>query len=143
MVELLHDFTINATAEKVFEAVSTPFGINAWWSRDCSGIPGLGNEYQLFFGPGYEWTAEITKYNPGKEFELKIITNDEDWNNALVGFIISENDQKCTVQFFHKGWKEQHEHYRISNYCWAMYLRLLKRYVEHGEIVEFDKRYDA
>jgi hypothetical protein len=34
-------------------------------------------------------------------------------------------------------------HYRTSSFCWAMYLRLLKRYVEHGEVVPYEKRLDV
>jgi Activator of Hsp90 ATPase homolog 1-like protein len=29
---------------------------------------------------------------------------------------------------------------KISSYCWAMYLRILKRYVEFGEEVPYEKR---
>ncbi|MCH8956850.1 SRPBCC domain-containing protein, partial [candidate division KSB1 bacterium] len=38
---------------------------------------------------------------------------------------------------------EANEHYRVSCYCWAMYLRLLKRYVEHGETVPYEDRLDV
>ncbi len=44
------------------------------------------------------------------------------------------------VRFEHTGWPVANDHYRISNYCWAMYLRLLKRYVEAGEVVPYEKR---
>lgn len=39
------------------------------------------------------------------------------------------------MKFHHVGWPEANDHYRTSCYCWAMYLRLLKRYVELGETV--------
>ncbi len=38
---------------------------------------------------------------------------------------------------------QQFEHYRISCYCWAMYLRILKRYLEHGETVQYARRLDV
>ena len=35
------------------------------------------------------------------------------------------------------------EFYRVSCNCWAMYLRILRRYLEHGEIVPYDVRLDV
>jgi hypothetical protein len=43
----------------------------------------------------------------------------------------------------HRAHGHQSEHYRISCYCWAMYLRILKRYLEHGEQVPYAKRLDV
>ena len=37
MPTIYHDFWINTTIEKVFEAVSTPQGLNNWWTKRCSG----------------------------------------------------------------------------------------------------------
>jgi uncharacterized protein YndB with AHSA1/START domain len=31
----------------------------------------------------------------------------------------------------------------VSCYCWAMYLRVLRRYLEHGERVPYEGRLDA
>ncbi len=47
------------------------------------------------------------------------------------------------VRFYHRGWPVETEHYRISCYCWAMYLRVMKRYLEHGEIVPYERRLDV
>jgi hypothetical protein len=47
------------------------------------------------------------------------------------------------VYFYHLCWPEANEHWRVSNYCWAMYLRILKRYLESGESVAYEKRLDA
>jgi hypothetical protein len=45
--------------------------------------------------------------------------------------------------FRHTGWAEPNEHFRISNHCWAMYLRILRRYLEYGEIVPYEQRLDV
>jgi hypothetical protein len=47
------------------------------------------------------------------------------------------------VRFAHTGWPEANEHYRISCYCWAMYLRVLKRHLEFGERVPYEKRLEV
>jgi hypothetical protein len=35
------------------------------------------------------------------------------------------------------------DHFRISCYCWPMYLRLLRRHIEHGEVVPYADRLDV
>jgi hypothetical protein len=44
------------------------------------------------------------------------------------------------LRFGHLGWRGATAHYQTSAYCWAMYLRILKRYVEFGEHVSYDRR---
>jgi hypothetical protein len=45
--------------------------------------------------------------------------------------------------FAHRGWPEANDHYRTSSFCWAMYLRLMKRHLETGEQVPYAIRLDA
>ena len=44
------------------------------------------------------------------------------------------------VRFKHTGWPDAGEHYRTSSHCWALYLRILRRFVEHGETVPYADR---
>lgn len=143
MADIFQHFPIKATAGQVFEAVSTPAGLDAWWTQSSSGQPGGGAEYKLGFGPGYDWLAKVSRWVPGTGFELELIEADEDWRVTRLGFTLEENEGVTQVRFHHMGWPESNEHYRVSCYCWAMYLRLLRRYVELGEVVEYDVRLDA
>ena len=68
---------------------------------------------------------------------------DDDWKGTRVGFHLAAIEGGTQVRFHHTGWPRLNEHYRISCYCWAMYLRILKRYVEHGEAVPYDQRLDV
>lgn len=80
---------------------------------------------------------------PGSEFELEIVSAQEDWLGTRVGFVLDEQDGVTQVYFQHLGWPAANEHYRVSNHCWAMYLRLLRRYLEHGEVVPYETRLDV
>ena len=140
MPDLFHYFPINAPQEKVFGRVSTPAGLDQWWSKTSSGKPAVGEIFQFSFGPGYNWTAVVSKFVVPMEFELVISNSDSDWKDTKVGFRLSGQGNATNVQFHHTGWKEDNEHYRISNYCWAMYLRLLKRNLEFGEVVPYEER---
>ncbi len=143
MADIHHYFLINATEDKVFEAVSSPTGLDAWWTKKSKGSAQVGGQYTLDFGPGYEWTAAATKYQPAKAFELSISHADSDWTGTKVGFELDQRNSITHIKFWHVAWREDNEHFRTSNYCWAMYLRLLKRFVEFGEIVKYENRLDA
>ena len=59
---LYHDFTIEASQEKVFKAISQPMHLERWWPQKCNGEPKQGAIYRLFFTPEYDWLAEISCY---------------------------------------------------------------------------------
>lgn len=143
MPDIFHQFPIKASAQRVFDAVSTPAGLDAWWTLSSAGQAEPGAEFQLYFGPEYDWRAVVSRCLPGKEFELQLTQAMQDWVGTRVGFSLSEQDGITTVRFRHTGWPQTSEHFRISCYCWATYLRLLKRYLEHGEIVPYNARDDA
>jgi hypothetical protein len=108
-----------------------------------TGKPVEGAEYELWFGPAYDWRAVVSRCVPDREFELEMIKAQEDWQGTRVGFFLDEHEGVTQVRFHHSGWPESNEHYRVSCYCWAAYLRLLRRYVEHGEVVPYEDRLDA
>ena len=75
------------------------------------------------------------------EFEIALIKADSDWLDSTIRFeLASSGDQAVQLKFHHQGWNQANDHYYISCYCWAMYLRLMKRYVEFGEFVPYPDR---
>lgn len=73
---ILHDFRIKAPPARVFEAVSTPADLDRWWTERCSGDPSEGAEYSLWFGPGNNWRATVTRCDPDSAFELQLTRAD-------------------------------------------------------------------
>lgn len=143
MKDILYDFPIQAPVDKVFRAISTADGLNAWWTLRCSGEPALGNEYQLWFGPEYDWRAEVSRFEPNAEFEFLMTRAMPGWDRTRVGFHLTEQGGITQVRFHHRGWSEVSDHFRTTAFCWAMYLRILRRFVEHGEFVAYDRRLDV
>lgn len=143
MADILYDFPIHAAPKRVFDAVSRPEGLDQWWTEQAAGSPEIGNEYRLGFGPPYDWRAVVTQCEPPSVFELKLTESDADWEGTLVGFYLVGKQGSTSVRFYHTGWPAENEHFRISGFCWAMYLRILRRYLEHGEIVPYDQRLDV
>ena len=145
MADILQDFPINASPDRVFKAVSDPAGLDQWWTLRSSGQPAVGATYDLDFGPEYQWRAVVTKSVPGAAFELQLTQADQDWVGSVVGFELSPRTTSAgtSVRFYHRGWPQPNEHYRISSHCWAMYLRILRRHLEHGESVPYHDRLDV
>ena len=143
MPDIVYDFIVKAPADRVFSALTAPAGLDTWWTKTASGTPGPGAELHLGFGPGYDWRGTLTRYEPDSAFELHMTGAHEDWMDTRVGATLTEAGGTTTVRFYHTGWPAANEHWRISCYCWAMYLRLLRRNVEHGELVPYERRLDV
>lgn len=143
MDDIFQDLPIKAPIDRVFGAVSTPNGLDSWWTKRSSGAASKGSTYELWFGPEHDWRATVTKCSPNTEFELNLVDADADWTGTRVAFHLDERSDMTWVHFAHTGWPSSNEHYRVSCNCWALYLRLLRRYLEHGEFVPYEERLDA
>jgi len=143
MADILHVFPIRAAPARVFEGVATPAGLDAWWTLRSSGMPIPGSTYTLDFGPGYDWRAQVRRAEPGAVFELAFTVASDDWLTTTLQFHLVPDGDGTLVRFSHLGWREPTDHFQISTFCWAMYLRLLRRHLEHGEFVPYDQRLDV
>lgn len=143
MPDVLHDFVIDASPRQVYDMVSTAAGLDRWWTKRAGGKPVKGEEYVLWFGPEYDWRARVVQAVPDEVFELEVTRADDDWMGTKVRFDLQGKENGTKVRFSHAGWAEASERFRISSYCWAMYLRLMKRSLERGEFVEYGQRDSA
>lgn len=143
MPDILHDFPIAAPIDQVYRGITTPGGLDRWWTARSTGSPVSGSEYQLWFGPEYDWRAVVTVAEPNRAFELQLTRSMDDWLGTRVGFELAEAPGGTQVRFHHAGWADPSPHYRTSCYCWAMYLRILKRSLEFGEDVPYERRLDV
>ena len=143
MANIVHYFPISADLSRVFEAISEPAGLDTWWTKRSAGEPKEGAEYELYFSDDHNWRAVVSRCVPQTEFELQLTDADEDWRGTKVGFVLEENDGITQVRFHHSDWPEANDHYQVSCYCWAMYLRLLKQHLENGKFVPYEERLKA
>jgi len=143
MPDINHQFPIKASAKQVFDAITSPAGLNSWWTLQSKGSPLVGSSYQFFFSEEYNWSGVVVSAVTDSSIEWEFTSAEPDWTGTRLRMDLVENEGWIWVTFLHSGWAEASEHFRISSYCWATYLRLLKRYVELGEVVEYSKRDDA
>lgn len=144
MPTILHNFPVRADPARVFAALATGDGLAAWWTaRSFGEQPMLGRTYRLWFGEAYDWQAVVSVCEPDRCFELAITDAMDDWRGTRVRFDLRADASVTTVEFRHEGWAAESDHFRVSSFCWAMYLRLLRRYVETGEVIPYAERLDA
>lgn len=137
---IYHDLVIKASLQKVFDAVSNPEHLNNWWTKECSGSPELGSEYNFHFYEKYNWFGKVITFQPNHAFYIKMIKADEDWEQTTFGFNLERTDNGTQVRFFHINWTECNHRFRHSSFCWALLLKNLKNYVEKGIIIPFEER---
>jgi len=140
MADIYHTFIINSSLAEVFNGISTPKGLNIWWTKKSEGKPIVGTTYKLNFGEQYQWEAIVTKSKLNELFELQMTKADEEWTKTKIGFLLTAKKNFTEVSFYHKGWQNKSENYKFSSYCWAMYLRILKRNIEYRDEVPYEKR---
>ena len=143
MPDILHELQIGAPSAAVYEAVSSAEGLSAWWTLRTEGVPVLGQLYTLDFGPEYIWSARVTSCLAPDHIEWEFINAEPDFTGTRLRIELNESTGKTTATLAHTGWKEANAHFRVSSYCWALYLRLLRLYVEEGTIVPYSERSSA
>lgn len=143
MFNIAHDLTVRTPLATVFHGVSTPAGLDTWWTLSSSGKAVKGAEYRLGFGESLVWRAVVTDVASNRLLALRMTDAAADWMDTVVRFELEEGDDATVLHFTHGGWAEQSPHYRRTSYCWAMYLRLLRVFCETGAVTPYDARYYA
>lgn len=141
MHNIYHDLVIHSTPNKVFEAITQPNHLNNWWPLKSSGIPKLGEVYNLNFTNDYNWFGEVSEVEINERFFITMTSSDTDWDGTTFGFHLKpQSDSKIILEFSHCGWKSNNHHFRNSSFCWAQLLNGLKQYLEKGLIIPFENR---
>lgn len=134
MYHIFHDIDINCFRDELFKAISTPSGLNSWWTVKSSGTPGINEEYEFYFSEEFQWYARVLEINEPESITYQVFDADQDWTNTLLSFEIlaTENKNQHKLRFEHRNWSSINAHYRQTSFCWALYLNELKKNLETG-----------
>jgi uncharacterized protein YndB with AHSA1/START domain len=130
MVDILHRVGIQATPEKVYEALTTVDGLAAWWTSDTSGD---GEGTLMFrFGEVGGFDMKVLDLQQGKRVLWEVTGGPAEWIATTVSFDLTQDGEWTIVLFEHSGWREPVE---FMNHCstkWAIFLMSLKALIETG-----------
>ena len=98
--EIRKVIVLNATIEKVWNAIATPEGIAAWW-MDNTFKPIQGYEFELKSDRFGDSPCKVTELLPPNKLSFDW---DKDWQ---ITFELKKlNDQKTELTLVHSGWDE-------------------------------------
>ena len=136
---LMHMVTIQADANKIYEALSTSKGLASFWTADSHAEPKTGSIARFGFGgPVLEMTVE--ELTPGKRVRWSTHGGFAEWNGTSVTWDIKPGkDGANEVWFDHDGWPEALPPSDLAsvNYTWARVVGRLKKYAETGKPVPY------
>ena len=132
MIIMPHQITINATPEKVYEAITTSEGFKGWWTTDAKAEPQVGSIAEFgFYNRKAVFKMHIDQLEPGKMVEWTAQHDMPGWKGTKIRFDLNANENGGTiVNFNHSGWESMGGAYPMINTTWGTLMSLLKHYVE-------------
>jgi uncharacterized protein YndB with AHSA1/START domain len=130
MHDIMFSVKIHASAERVYQAITTADGIRQWWTRDAAIEPKLGAAGEFGFN-GKRFVAKVTveELNPVTRVRWKVANSA--WQGNDIDFNLKADRNDSTLLFAHRGFRDDEE-YASANMRWGFYLLSLKRYLQTG-----------
>jgi uncharacterized protein YndB with AHSA1/START domain len=150
-----HEVWINADKKKVFEAITSRKGLDAWWGKALTAEPELDYVVEFDHGLGELLRMRITDLipdervtwrclsdysepgQPGSEwlghrlhFELETGRDDPNSEWLRDRLELNTGDSFTVLNFRHTGWDSDARWFAFCNYSWGVTLQGLKRYCE-------------
>ena len=155
MPNIRHQLLIGASAEKIYNAITSQEGLSAWWTPDTKAKPELDNIARFPFGPEYFKEMKITELKPFEQIKWICIEGAKEWIGTHLSFKLEpgnkeillnahpemegqlqqqRNSDKGTLLIFHHDdWREYTPMFAECNFTWGQFLRSLKLLCETGK----------
>jgi len=133
MVNIQHNFMVNAPVVRVYEAITTLDGLRRWWTKETTGNPDKDGEIRFGFGEEFYNKMKVSALTKDASVAWDCTDGPPDWLGTQIIFTLSEQKNGCSVKFEHKGWKEANDFYGMCNYHWGLYMKSLKLLCETGK----------
>lgn len=133
MPDIRHLLRINASTEKVYNAITTQEGLSGWWCPDTMAKPEEDSVARFTFGPEYFKEMKITELKPAKRVKWFCLAAYEEWIGTTITFELQSSGKSTTLAFQHDNWKKYTEEFAACSYHWAMFLRSLRLLCETGK----------
>ena len=135
MNAIKHKVKVHASAEALYEALSTEGGLAAWWTPMVKARPEVGSVATFRFGAdgAHGPDMSIEELSPAERVRWRCVAGP--WEGMDFDFRIeAETDTEAVLRFEHSGWPESGDFYMHCNSKWGFFLgSSLKRYLETGE----------
>lgn len=127
MPDILHRVGIDATPEKVFDALATIDGLRGWWVSTTEGNPTQGGTIDFGF-----CDMNVVAAEPGRLVHWRCARGPSEWLNTEIVFQLDWKMDQTFILFKHANWKEPVEFMHHCSTKWASFLFSLRELVERG-----------
>lgn len=138
-MSLEHNFKINASADKVYDAVATDHGIKGWWCKDSEVAESENGPITLNFvkdGNPVAMKFKVDELSPNKKVKWTCTDNGNPaWVGTTLEFDIKEGNGETEFHFDHAHWDAQWEGTppkTNTSEGWDYFMNSLKDYCEKG-----------
>jgi uncharacterized protein YndB with AHSA1/START domain len=124
--------TLKAPASLVWKAIADAEGIRNWFSFDARVEPGVGGKIWWSFGPGMEWDAPITVWEPNRHLRTETETG-PGLPPFAVDYIIEGKGDATVLRIVTSGFGDDSgadEMYYGMEAGWAYFLEHIRQLLE-------------
>lgn len=132
MATINHLFHINASIEKVFEALTTIKGLSSWWTSTTRGDCLVGGIIEFRFGDFGRPDMKVKEIKTNESVTWECVGGPEDWVGHIFTFNLDSNEGKTRIRFEQSGWKETGDFYASCNFSWGRFMESLRQYCQTG-----------
>jgi uncharacterized protein YndB with AHSA1/START domain len=133
MSSIKHLLHINASKEKVFEALTTIKGHANWWTTQTTGDSKAGGIIQFRFGDMGGPDMKVKEIKANESVSWECVGGPEDWIGHIFSFHLDTAENKTRVRFEQSGWEEAGDFYASCNFSWGRYLESLRQLCQTGK----------
>jgi uncharacterized protein YndB with AHSA1/START domain len=134
--DILHAVEIEASPDKVYEAVSTKEGLASFWTSDCDADPEVGSVARFRFPQApVDQRMRVDALEPGKRVAWMAQGDFPLWEGTSVSWKMEPSEAGTGLLFRHSGWSDGYPErdWAGVNWVWAQVVARLKGYAESGE----------
>lgn len=163
MPNIRHNLLIAASAEKIYNAITSEEGLSAWWTPKITAKAEVNSIARFPFGNGYYKEMKILELTPSELVKWNCIKGDTEWvgtnisftliastkknllntNPEILGQIEQQSREEGTMFIFHHDdWQDYTPMFAECNYTWGQFLRSLKLLCETGKGKPWPNQHD-
>ena len=134
MSDILQEVTIEASPEKVFNAITHQDELAQWWTKHVTAEPGIGSIAEFRFDNGaVVFKMEIAELDAGKRVHWIVREGPPHWEGTTVTWDLSPIKNGTHLLFGHHGFATVDTAYEQTRGGWEFFLGSLKSYLETGK----------
>ena len=136
MPDIMHQVRIQATPERVYQALTLPAEIRQWWTRDAELDATVGGKGEFAFSDRkVRTTVRIDDLKADARVAWKTTASNAPggWNGTMIEFDLRADERATVLSFAHRGFAAADDGYARVTAGWGHYLLSLQQYLETGK----------